>query len=151
MDENRSGWTQRLLKRSPTDPELIPAPAPLPEEAPDVAVIDSSCSMEGRLVMDRPIRIEGEVRGTIVSSATVWVTESGTVEGDIRARCIEIRGAVMGNVTGTREVLVQAGGKLSGDVETASFVVERSAYFNGTTRMRLPQLSSRGAGESLSL
>jgi len=62
-----------------------------------------------------------------------------------------VLGAVVGNLTGSREVILHPGGKLHGDVETSSFLVERGAYFNGRTLMRLPQHTSRGLVEPLPL
>jgi cytoskeletal protein CcmA (bactofilin family) len=144
MEQTSPGWTQRVLRRprSLDDPENTEE-AELEVAAPKLTVIEQGCALEGRLVVDRPVRIEGELRGSIVSSESVCVAASGTVEGEIRARSIEIYGAVVGNVTGTREVILQPNGKLHGDVETSSFVVERRAYFNGRTSMHLPQLASR--------
>jgi len=153
MEESQPGWAQRVLKRSGVAAAPIPEVEVEPEgpPPPQVFVVEQGSTLEGRLVMNRPIRIEGELRGSIVSSDSVHVTETGTVEGDINARCIDVLGAVVGNLTGSREVILQAGGKLHGAVETSSFVLERGAYFNGQTRMRLPQHASRGLVEPLSL
>jgi cytoskeletal protein CcmA (bactofilin family) len=144
MEQTQPSWTPLIPGRreSPpgSTPEEIPCETPAP---PPAAVLEHGCALEGRLVTDKPIRIEGELRGSLVSSETVWVTESGTVEGDIQARSVEIRGAVVGNVSGSRDVLLCPTGKLHGDVETSSLVVERGAYFNGRTTMRQPQHASR--------
>ena len=100
--------------------------------------------MSGRLVTERPLRIEGEFRGEIESASTVIVTEGGSVEAPIRARTVEIRGAVVGNVTATRELVIHATGKLHGDVETPSLIIERGAFFSGGTQMYRPQQALRG-------
>jgi cytoskeletal protein CcmA (bactofilin family) len=107
--------------------------------APAATRIESGCEVSGRLVIGRPVRVEGEVRGEIESASTVVVAEGGTVEAPIRARTVEIHGAVVGDVTASREVVIHAGGRLHGDVETPSLVVERGAVFNGRTRMYRPE------------
>jgi cytoskeletal protein CcmA (bactofilin family) len=155
MEQSQPGWAQRVLRRSAADAAL-PTEAEIEVEqavpqGPEPAIIEQGCTLEGKLVMNRPIRIEGELKGSVISSESVLVTESGTVEGDITARSVEVRGAVVGSLTGSREVILHPGGKLHGDVETSSFVVERGAYFNGSTRMRLPQHTSRGLVEPLPL
>jgi len=150
MEQTRPGWIPLIPGRQKD--ALVPAdPAPPVETPPEEQpmVVEYGCSLEGRLQTDKPIRIEGDLRGSVVSSETVWVTESGTVEGDIQARSVEIRGAVVGNVTGSRDVLLYVEGKLHGDVDTSSLVVERGAYFNGRTTMRRPQHASRPAPSSL--
>jgi cytoskeletal protein CcmA (bactofilin family) len=139
MEPSKPSWTSRILQRNEPEPELAePMAEPVPA-GPPVAVIDSGCSIDGRLTMDRPIRVEGDLRGRVESSDTVVVAEGGTVEGDIQARSIIIQGAVVGNVNGRREVVIEPTGKLHGDVETACFEMARGAYFNGHTKMLRPQ------------
>jgi cytoskeletal protein CcmA (bactofilin family) len=103
------------------------------------ARIERGVEMSGRLVTERPLRVEGEFRGEIQSASAVLVCESGAVEAPIRARTVEIRGAVVGDVVASREVVIHATGRLHGDVEAPSFVVVRGAFFNGRTRMYRPE------------
>lgn len=139
MEPSKPSWTSRILQRVEPAPEQdVDELEPVPS-GPPVAVIDDGCSIDGRLVMDRPIRVEGDLRGTVESSDVVVVAETGSVEGEIRARSIIIYGAVVGNVIGRREVELHATGKLHGDVTTASFELARGAYFNGHTCMLRPQ------------
>ena len=135
-----AGW-RRLLAR----PDEIPAPAPVAEAAAPLQglSIERGCEVSGRLVIGRPVRVEGEVRGEIESASTVVVAEGGTVEAPIRARTVEIHGAVVGDVVASREVVIHAGGRLHGDVETPSLVVARGAVFNGRTRMFRPERALR--------
>jgi len=149
MEQSPPGWTQRVLRRPRVEEELEDAEAiEAASTEPRATVIEQGCRLEGRMLVDRPVRIEGELHGSITSTDSICVMESGTVEGDIKARSIEIRGAVVGNVTGSREVILHPSGKLHGQVETSSLVVERGAYFNGQTSMHLPQLASRVRDEA---
>lgn len=136
MAMRRAAW-RRLLTR----PAGAPAPAAEAADAPapEAARIESGCEMSGRLVIARPVRVEGELRGEIESTSTVVVAAGGSVEAPIRARTLEIHGAVVGDVTASREVVIHAGGRLHGDVETPSLVIERGAFFNGRTRMFRPE------------
>jgi cytoskeletal protein CcmA (bactofilin family) len=145
MDMRRTGW-RRLVLGAP-EPEAMP---PKPEgepaaAAPDVAVIARGVEMNGRLVVPQSLRIDGEFRGELESSAAVFVSESGAVEAPIRARTVEIHGAVVGDVVASREIVIHATGRLHGDVETPSLVVARGATFNGRTRMYRPERSVREA------
>jgi cytoskeletal protein CcmA (bactofilin family) len=102
-------------------------------------LIEDGVEMNGRLVVPRSLRIEGEFRGAIESGSSVFVSETGAVEAPIRARSVEIRGAVVGDITASREIVIHATGRLHGDVETPSLVVARGATFNGRTRMYRPE------------
>jgi cytoskeletal protein CcmA (bactofilin family) len=143
VEERNPGWTRLIRSRQETGALASPIPAEVPRSLPET-VIERGYALEGKLSTDRAVRVEGELRGSIVTSDIVVISERGSVEGEIRARSIVIRGAVVGNVIAARDVILEAGGKLHGDVDTASFVVERGAYFNGRTSMRLPQHASRG-------
>jgi len=122
------------------------APAPATPAAPgvpaeDVARIEQGVEMNGRLVVEQSLHVEGEFRGALESASSVFVSETGAVEASIRARTVEIRGAVVGDVVASREVVIHATGRLHGDVETPSLVVARGATFNGRTRMYRPERS----------
>jgi cytoskeletal protein CcmA (bactofilin family) len=134
-----AGW-RRLLARSAGSPAPPPSAA---APAPAASRIERGCEVSGRLVIGRPVRVEGEVRGEIESASTVVVAEGGSVEAPIRARTVEIHGAVVGDVVASREVVIHAGGRLHGDVETPSLVIERGAFFNGRTRMYRPERGPR--------
>jgi cytoskeletal protein CcmA (bactofilin family) len=141
MSVRRAAWL-RLLARPPA---LAQAPAAAVPAAPeqDPSRIELGCELAGRLLIRRPVRVEGEFRGELESASTVVVAEGGAVEGPIRARTVEIHGAVVGDVSASREVVIHAGGRLHGDVETPSLVIERGAVFNGRTHMYRPELALR--------
>lgn len=134
------GW-RRLMIRAPGATATIPAPPAAPVEATSDGFVRIECGVEmtGRLVVERPLRVEGEFRGQIECANAVVVSEGGTVEAPIRARTVEIRGAVVGDVVASREVVIHASGRLHGDVESPSLVITRGAFFNGRTRMYRPE------------
>ena len=133
----QTGWRRIMVGGKAESEDAAPAAAPDPHAG--FARIERGMEMSGKLVTERPLRIEGEFRGEIESASTVIVTEGGSVEAPIRARTVEIRGAVVGNVTATRELVIHATGKLHGDVEAPSLVIERGAFFSGRTLMYRPQ------------
>jgi cytoskeletal protein CcmA (bactofilin family) len=136
------GW-RRLVIRAPGAGATTntPLPAPVEATAPSDGFvrIERGVEMTGRLVVERPLRVEGEFRGQIDCANAVVVSEGGTVEAPIRARTVEIRGAVVGDVVASREVVIHASGRLHGDVESPSLVITRGAFFNGRTRMYRPE------------
>jgi cytoskeletal protein CcmA (bactofilin family) len=136
------GWRHLRIGAPAADAPAAPPPAsPHAAAAPGDGFVRIECGVEmtGRLVVERPLCIEGEFRGELESAGAVVVSESGTVEAPIRARTVEIRGAVVGDVVASREVVIHANGRLHGDVEAPSLVIARGAFFNGRTRMYRPE------------
>ncbi len=136
------GWRRLVIGAPEAGAATSPTPAAPVDAtalADGVVRIERGVEMTGRLVVERPLRIEGEFRGEIESANAVVVSEGGTVEAPIRARIVEIRGAVVGDVVASREVVIHASGRLHGDVEAPSLVVLRGAFFNGRTRMYRPE------------
>ena len=135
-----TGWRRMVLGAAPEDaPAADPAQTAVAAAAQSSACIERGMEISGRLVVEKPLRIEGEFRGEIESASSVLVTEAGTVEAPIRARSVEIFGAVVGDVTAAREVVIHATGRLHGDVDAPSLTIERGAFFNGRTRMYRPE------------
>jgi cytoskeletal protein CcmA (bactofilin family) len=133
-----TGW-RRLVLRTPSAEPARPDAASENAAATDAMCLEHGVEMNGRLAVERPLRIEGELRGELESTSSVLIAESGAVVAPIRARSVEIHGAVVGDVVASREVVIHATGRLHGDVETPSLVIERGATFNGRTRMYRPE------------
>ncbi|MBW2274658.1 MAG: polymer-forming cytoskeletal protein [Deltaproteobacteria bacterium] len=139
----KPAWTRRLLRTPDAGSEIPELVSEQVAIEPAAVVVEPGCALDGRLVTERLVRIEGDFRGSIETSAGVVIEESGSVVGDIQARSVTIRGAVVGDVAASREVLLKASGRLQGDVVTSSFELVRGGYFNGRTQMLRPQDWSR--------
>ena len=148
MESRSNGWKRISLGTRQDEPA-----APQSEQEPAATsafttFIQKGCEFEGTLVLDKSIRIEGEFRGAIESSETVVVDAEAAVEARIRARTVVVHGAVVGNLEASREVVLHPSCRLHGDVETPSLVVERGAFFNGTTRMFRPEQIVRARADA---
>jgi cytoskeletal protein CcmA (bactofilin family) len=147
METQNSGW-RRLVpgaseqKTTPVQVRSEIEPGSVREAG--MSLIEPGVEMNGRLVVPHSLRVEGEFRGEIESSASVFVSETGAVEAPIRARTVEIRGAVVGDIVASREVVIHPSGKLHGNVETPSLVVARGATFNGRSQMYRPERGAHG-------
>jgi len=136
-----AGWRRLVLGAGVEKPAPPRAQGDLAAPDADVARIEHGAELNGRLVLEQSLCIEGEFRGELESANSVFVAETGTVEAPIRARSVEIRGAVVGDVVASREIVIHPTGRLHGDVVTPSLVVARGATFNGRTRMYRPERS----------
>lgn len=142
------GWTRRVIGEAPPAqpaPSASAAPTPTPPAKPPTR-IEPGCEIEGTLTLEGPLVVEGEFRGAIECRGDVLVTEAGSVQANIRGRAVVVRGAVVGDVEATRELVIAPTGRLHGAVDTPALVIERGAFFQGTTRMYRPEQAARANG-----
>lgn len=98
-------------------------------------VIGEGLTIEGELVSEEEIEIEGTVRGTVQSSESVVVAQGAIVEADVSGATVTIGGSVTGNVTSSDRVDLQAGGRLVGDLKAARLTIADGASFKGSVDM----------------
>jgi cytoskeletal protein CcmA (bactofilin family) len=134
------GWRRVVVAARAVLDDAAPAEVASP---PTSTFIEAGCEVEGRLVLERSICIEGEFRGSILSEQTITVGPAAAVEADLEARTLEVFGAVVGDLTAGRELVLHAGCRVHGNVSAPSLVIERGAFFNGETRMFRPEVVAR--------
>lgn len=88
-------------------------------------IIDGNLSAEGDLIL------EGTVRGDVATKATLLVSPSAIVEGNIVAHHAEVSGRVNGTVQAHGLLIIKASGIIDGDVITKNLNVESGSTFNG--------------------
>ena len=97
--------------------------------------IASGSRVEGGVSGRTPVRIEGELHGTVQVEADVAIARSGLLQGDVQARTVTVGGRLRGNVRGAERVEVLAGGSLEGDVTAVRFVIVEGAFYKGNVEM----------------
>jgi cytoskeletal protein CcmA (bactofilin family) len=108
----------------------------------DVAVntiIGKGATFDGLLEISGGLRVDGTVKGKIVSADVVLIGPSGTVDADIEAKETIIGGIVKGNVKAPDKVELQTKSQVEGDIVTYSLVVEQGAVFHGNCQMKKGQ------------
>lgn len=98
-------------------------------------VIGKDCTFTGTVEVKGALRVDGRVKGKIISDETVQVGATGEVEADIQAKIVTVAGSVTGNVVTTEKFELQARGKVIGDVKTKGIVIEQGAIFHGSCQM----------------
>ncbi|MDH3520826.1 MAG: hypothetical protein OEM49_10255, partial [Myxococcales bacterium] len=72
MELGRSGWKRLTAESSEAVSRSAPEQPPTPAREHELTtVIDAGCEIDGALVLQKSIRIEGEFRGSLESSGTV--------------------------------------------------------------------------------
>ncbi len=93
--------------------------------------MDVGTEVEGELRFKDTFRIDGVVKGRIVSDNTLIVGESGQIEADIECGVISVRGTVNGNIVGRERIEILAGARVRGSLVAPKLVVEEGAFLQG--------------------
>ncbi|MFQ5526252.1 MAG: polymer-forming cytoskeletal protein [Thermoanaerobaculia bacterium] len=108
--------------------------------------LDAGSFIEGSLHFEDTFRLDGKLKGRIVSNGDLVVGERGDVEADLKVGRIFVSGTVRGSVVAQRRVEIAAGGKVFADIETPSLVVEDGATLQGQCNMSGTASGSASAG-----
>jgi cytoskeletal protein CcmA (bactofilin family) len=98
-------------------------------------LLGNGTELEGKLICDGDIRINGHFSGEISVNGTLSIGEEGFVEANIHAPYVAIGGGFHGNITADKRVEILPPAKVYGDIEAPSVVLEKGAIFEGNCRM----------------
>lgn len=98
--------------------------------------MDQGTEVIGELRFRETFRVDGRVKGKIVSEKTVIIGETAQVEADIDCGVVSIRGTVTGSVQGRERIELLAGSRVYGRLISPRLIVEEGAFFQGECDMR---------------
>jgi cytoskeletal protein CcmA (bactofilin family) len=115
--------------------------------------MDEGTELQGELRFKDTFRVDGRIKGRIVSDHTLIVGESAHVEAEIDCGVVSIRGTVSGRVQGRQKIELLAGSRVQATLVAPSLVIEEGAFFQGECDMGSPKasvvpLTARSAGGS---
>lgn len=99
------------------------------------SLIGSGTSIKGDISCNADIRIDGLLKGNIVSSAKVIIGPNGYVEGDITGDKADINGKVSGTIKVKDLLQLKGSSVVNGNIYVGKLQVEPSAVFNGECHM----------------
>ena len=102
------------------------------DERRTAAWIGKALKIEGRIVSQENLTIDGEVEGTIeVGDHNLMIGAGAAVKADLIARTITVSGAVTGNLTATEKVVLQPSASVDGDISTPRLSMADGAMIKG--------------------
>src|SRR6476620_1568867 len=94
-------------------------------------IIGNGVTLTGDINSTADIRIDGVLKGNVVSTARVLVGAGGVIEGDMQCLQADFMGKIKGNIK-TKEILSLRGdAHVFGDIFAGKLQVEPTANFNG--------------------
>ncbi len=80
-----------------------------------------------------PSCINGKLIGDINSTSYVYISKTGSVEGNVTADHLVLLGNITGDSVNVGKLVVTATGVINSDVEVAKLTVEEGGVLNGQT------------------
>ena len=97
--------------------------------------MDVGTELVGELRFRDTFRVDGHLKGKIVSDNTLIVGESGNVEAEIDCGVVSIRGSVTGRILARQRIELLAGSRVHGTLVAPKVVIEEGAFFEGSCDM----------------
>jgi cytoskeletal protein CcmA (bactofilin family) len=97
--------------------------------------IDQGVTLEGTLQVKGTFRIDGNVKGNIISEQTVILGEGAKVEGQIEGNRVVIAGRFDGVIFAKGRVEIEAKGVVTGEVHSPCMVIDPGGIFDGRCHM----------------
>lgn len=114
-------------------------------------MIGPSVKVQGDIISDEDLVIEGQVDGTITCNAhTVTIGKNGKLKANVSAKDVKIDGTIEGNISGIERVLVTASGVVRGNIVAPRVILEDGARFKGSIDMDADGQIARSATASSS-
>lgn len=97
-----------------------------------VAWIGKAVRVEGRVVSDEDLTIDGDVEGSIeLGGHTLTIGQEAQIRADLLAKTVTISGKVKGNVKAVDKVDLRPTGSVDGDITAPRFVMADGATVMG--------------------
>lgn len=97
--------------------------------------MDQGSEFYGELRFRDTFRVDGHVKGKVVSDNTLIVGESGNVEADIDCGVVSIKGTVKGRVSARQRIELLSGCRVQGTLLAPRLLIEEGAFFQGDCDM----------------
>lgn len=99
-------------------------------------LIGAGTTIEGKLICNASIRIDGTVRGDIECKGDLYVGENAVLHSDVKASNIYHAGKIHGSVTTNGTLQISRNGKVYGNLDVAKLQVAEGAVFEGSIIMK---------------
>jgi cytoskeletal protein CcmA (bactofilin family) len=104
--------------------------------------LDKGVSLEGTLQLKGTFRLDGQVKGNIISEQTLILGENAKVEGQIEGNHIVIGGRFDGVIFAKGRVEIQPKGVVTGEIHSPCLVIDPGGIFDGRCHMLASSESS---------
>jgi cytoskeletal protein CcmA (bactofilin family) len=98
-------------------------------------LISAGTILNGDIISDNDLRIDGTVKGNIKCSAKIIIGSTGFVDGNIEGGNADITGKVQGNIVVKEFLQLRGECNVSGNLSAVKLQIDPTATFNGQCQM----------------
>lgn len=103
-------------------------------------LIGQGTLIEGKLISEANLRIEGEYRGDIECKGDIIIGECGVMRSNVEARDVTLAGKLYGDITTKGRLVITGTGQLHGSVTAHALIIQEGGILSGTCHMeQLPE------------
>jgi len=100
-----------------------------------INIIGNGTSIVGDIQGEGDIRVDGNLKGTLITKGRVVIGSTGVFSGEITCRNADISGKVDGKIKVAELLALKSSARFSGDIVTNKLAIEPNALFTGTCNM----------------
>ncbi|HEY2029412.1 MAG TPA: polymer-forming cytoskeletal protein [Myxococcales bacterium] len=119
----------------PQTSNVSPLPTPSRPQGELNALLGKGSQFEGKLIFEGTVRIDGKFAGEIVSTDVLIIGEGAEVKANVQVGGLVCLGDYSGDARASKSIELKAPAKVRGNLTTASIVIERGVFFDGTCKM----------------
>jgi cytoskeletal protein CcmA (bactofilin family) len=101
----------------------------------ELSLIGTGTVVQGKVMTEGSIRIDGTVVGDVVAKANAAIGSSGILDGNLSAKNVSLAGRVKGTVAASEKLILESKSILQGDIRASKLVVDEGAMFDGQCSM----------------
>lgn len=98
-------------------------------------IIGPSVTLEGNVVGNGDVIIEGSIHGTLKTEGYVKIGKDAKVKAEIKGSKIFVAGEVHGNISATSMLELSSTARVIGNIQTQNLSIESGASFQGKSSM----------------
>ena len=98
-------------------------------------IVGASVKIEGDLIGDGDILIDGTVSGKIKTNKNLNIGPTAKVDADVEANNASIAGMVKGDIKIKGALIIQETGKVEGNITCSRLAIAEGGHFSGTSTM----------------
>ena len=105
------------------------------QESNTINLIGSGTNIVGEVSTSGDIRIDGNLKGNLITKGKLVIGPTGSIIGDIKCMNCDISGKVEGKIIVDALLSLKATSSFKGEIQTNKLHIEPGASFNGSCDM----------------
>lgn len=98
-------------------------------------IVGASVKIEGDLVSEGDIKVDGVVSGKIKTSKNLYVGPTAKIEADVDAGSAVLAGIIKGDIKVRENLQIEETGKVDGNITCGRLTIADGAHFTGSCTM----------------